>query len=67
MIIPPALDLSGSRGLYFLRPRLVRVALRTAAERPARPLVRAAFRAALERAALLRREAARFAWRESAA
>ena len=52
---------------HRLRRLRVRAALRAATERPARPLVRTAFRAAPVREATLRRAAARFDWRESAA
>ena len=55
-------------GIYpALLRALVRAALRAAAERPDAPLVRAACRAAALRSEAVRREAARFAWSESAA
>ena len=55
------------RPRYFARRALVRAALRAAAERAAEPLVRAAFRAEAERSAAVRREAARLACFDSAA
>src|SRR5205085_10152366 len=63
--------LSGTRGSgrdYALRLRRARVcaAFLAAAERPAAPLVRTAFRAAAERDVALRRDAARLACCDSA-
>ena len=52
---------------FPVRRARVRPALRAAARRPPAPLVRAALCAAAGRAAAMRREAARLAWRDSAA
>jgi hypothetical protein len=52
---------------YLLRRALVRAAFRPAADRPARPLVLTALRAAAERWEPVRREAARLACLDSAA
>jgi len=57
-------DVVMAKGCQPLLRARVRAALRAAAERAAEPFVRAALRAAAERSAGVRRAAARTAWRE---